>query len=535
MQKSLSRNIPSPYRLRILLAIIITLGIIFRLTNLGIKPVWGDETHTFSVISGYSATEVAEKFAGTPINIETFLKYQYPNPDKNLGDVLYKLYTDVHPPLYFLAARWWVELFGHSLTTLRGLSAVFSILTLPCMYWICLELFASPLVAGVGTALISVSPFQIIYAQEARPYSLLTLVILFSGASLLWALRTHRQIAWFTFATSIAMGLYTQLFFLFAIAGYGVYVLAIESFRFTKIFRTFLLANLAGFSAFLPWAIVVLNHLADFKKKSSWIAEQSLTILGAIRWWLHNISLSFIDPWASEYLGLSKFALYPLIPFILALVIYSIYFLYIKQPKQYLFILTLIGSTALPLIMADVILGGNRQIWARYLIPCFLGLQISTAYLLTVQIFSLEDTQRKNQKTFWRIVTVTLITTGLIFSTIISQANLWWNKYGGEHTINIARSINQSIAPFLFVNRQYPGDVVFFSLNPATKLIFTDNKDLISSYVEDNKNVFLMNPSNSLKAEVDKQKYTLKQQVLGSGPDPSKPIILWKVVKQNNV
>jgi len=284
MQQSLNKSISSPYWLWILLAIITALRIVFRIINLDIKPVWGDETYTFSVISGNSEAELAEKFTNAPITIETFLKYQYPNPEINLGDVLYKLYTNVYPALYFLTALWWVELFGHSIATLRGLSAAFSILTLPCMYWIGLELFASPLVAGVGMALLFVSPFQVIYAQEARPYSLLTLVILFSGASLLWALRTHKLIAWYTFAISIALGLYTQLFFLFAIAGYGVYVIAIESFRFTKNFRNFLLANLAGFIAFSPWSIIVLNHLADFKEKSAWVGKRPLSIPDAIRW-----------------------------------------------------------------------------------------------------------------------------------------------------------------------------------------------------------------------------------------------------------
>lgn len=284
MQQSLNKSISYPYWLWILLAIITALRIVFRIINLDIKPVWGDETHTFSVISGNSEAELAEKFTNAPITIETSLKYQYPNPEINLGDVLYKLYTNVYPALYFLTALWWVELFGHSIATLRGLSAAFSILTLPCMYWIGLELFASPLVAGVGMALLSVSPFQVIYAQEARPYSLLTLAILFSGASLLWALRTRKLVAWYTFAISIALGLYTQLFFLFAIAGYGVYVIAIESFRFTKNFRNFLLANLAGFIAFSPWAIIVLNHLADFKEKSAWVGKRPLSIPDAIRW-----------------------------------------------------------------------------------------------------------------------------------------------------------------------------------------------------------------------------------------------------------
>ena len=119
MQQSLNKSNSSPYKLWILLAIITALGIVFRIINIDSKPVWGDETHTFSVISGYSGAELAKKFTNAPITIETYLKYQYPNSETNLGAVFYKLYTDVHPPLYFLTALWWVELFGHSIATLR--------------------------------------------------------------------------------------------------------------------------------------------------------------------------------------------------------------------------------------------------------------------------------------------------------------------------------------------------------------------------------------------------------------------------------
>ena len=40
------------------------------------------------------------------------------------------------------------------------------------MYWLCLELFESSVTAWLAVAIIAISPFQIVYAQEARPYSL---------------------------------------------------------------------------------------------------------------------------------------------------------------------------------------------------------------------------------------------------------------------------------------------------------------------------------------------------------------------------
>jgi len=40
-------------------------------------------------------------------------------------------------PLYFVAARCWVQLFGDSIAVTRSWSAVFSVLALPSMYWLC--------------------------------------------------------------------------------------------------------------------------------------------------------------------------------------------------------------------------------------------------------------------------------------------------------------------------------------------------------------------------------------------------------------
>lgn len=533
--------------LLLLATVILVLGIFFRVVNLDKKPIWGDEAHTFSVISGYSSfsvisgyseSEVLDKLStGKIVTVGDFLKYQYPNSEKNVGDTLRKLYTDVHPPLYFLMARYWVELFGHSVAALRSLSAVLSILAALCIYWLCLELFGSPLVGWMASALLFVSPIQVIYAQEARPYSLLSLGVLLSGASLLWAMRTQKKIAWFTYTASLVLGLYSQYFSIFVILGYLAYVLSIESFRFTQRFRRFLLATFAGFLAFLPWVTVVLFHLSDFKGASAWMSQHKLTLAGAVRLWSENVSLSFVDPRASEYLGLGKFGFYFLIPLILILVGYSIYFLRVKTSKQvYLFVFILIGSTALPLIAIDLILGGNRQIWPRYLIPCFLGIQICVAYLLSIKAPFSEFSEKSWQWRFWSVITAVLITAGVIFCSIIVQADTWWNKYGGEATIRVTQIIHQAKNPLIVVNRQRPGTIFFYNLEPEVKLLFIRDEKLKASSFEGAGDVFLLNPNKDMQGELKQQNYELEMLVQSPdpGPVPAEPTQLWKLKRVSN-
>lgn len=177
-----------------------------------------------------------------------------------------------------------------------------------------------------------------------------------------------------TSSISSILGLYSQYFFVLVLFGYLVYVLLIESFQLTRKFKNFLLATFASLIAFSPWAILVSRNFSSFQSASDWIKQHTLTLPGAIRLWSENISLSFIDPRTSEYFGFGKFGFYFFIPFVLALVAYSVYFLFVKTSKQvYLFVFILIGSTALPLIAVDAISGGNRQTWLPIFNPLLFG------------------------------------------------------------------------------------------------------------------------------------------------------------------
>lgn len=106
---------------------------------------------------------------------------------------------------------------------------------------------------------------------------------------------------------------------------------------------------------------------------------------------------------------------------ILILVGYSIYFLCRNTSKQvWLFVLTLIGTTGLALIIPDLIFEGQRSKTARYLLPCYLGIQLAFAYLISNKItfVSIKSWSVK----VWRIITVTLISFGVLSCALGSQA-----------------------------------------------------------------------------------------------------------------
>jgi len=73
-----------------------------------------------------------------------------------------------------------MQWFGSSVTVTRGLAALISLFVFPCIYWLCLKLFKS---GWMAMALVAVLPIHVVYAQEAREYSLWPAAILLSSVS----------------------------------------------------------------------------------------------------------------------------------------------------------------------------------------------------------------------------------------------------------------------------------------------------------------------------------------------------------------
>lgn len=486
---------------RTIIFVLLVLGVFFRFVNLDHKVYWYDETITSLRISGYRQTEVVRQvFNNHEISVEDLQKYQRISPEKGLIDTARSLASEApqHPPLYFVMARFWGQWLGNSVAVPRSLSVLISLLTFPCLYWLCLELFDSSLVGWVAITLIAVSPFHILYAQEAREYSLWTVTTLLSSATLLRAMRLNTKLSWVTYAVTLAVGLYSFTFSFLVAIGHAIYVVAIEKFRLTKTVAAYLLACLAGFLAFTPWLLVIIIHLFAVGRLSAW-TDLELSLLSLIQEWLLNLSRIFLD----LNLNYDKPLIYLIIP-ILILEAYSIYFVCRKTPKRiWLFLLTLIGVTGLTLILPDLLLGGRRSSVARYLIPCYLGIQLAVAYLFTTQIVFASFKQRK----MWQVMIAVLISVEVVSCVFSSQAEVWWNKYESSDNPQVAHIINQANHPLLIsdpgINIGYIISLSYL-LEPKVQLRLLTEPNL--PQIPNNfQNVFLYRPSESLRHQLEKK------------------------------
>jgi len=534
-----------------LILILLIIGIFFRFFNLERKVYWHDEVYTSIRSSGYTGEVVVSQiFDGRLISIEDVQKYQRPNPEKSLKDTIKSLAQHPeHPPLYYLILGYWRQIFGSSVTVTRSFSAVISLLVFPSIYWLCLELFASSKVGWIAVTLIAVSPFHVLYAQEAREYSLWTVTILLSSASLLRAVRYTKRVnsrfnffIWATYSVTLALSFYSFLFSAFVAIGHGIYVFFAESCRINRIVFAYFLASIVALILFTPWLLVIVNNFWLLQDKTAWT---TMKVPASFLWkiWGLHLSCIFID----LGLDISHPFTYIVPPLLLIFVGYAVYFLCRHTTKRvWLFILTLIIVTPLSLMLPDLIWGGQRSVSSRYFLPSYLGIQVAVAYLLANKISSetfpylkldhqalkrfflkLKSAIKYQLKTkkidlisakqnFWQGTMAVIIIAGVVSCSISSQANTWWNKGVSYQNPQVAIIINQASQPLVIStsSNEYSGvnlgNLISLSylLKPKVKLQLVVDPN-IPDIPDGFSDIFVYSPSRNLEQGL-KERYETK-------------------------
>lgn len=159
---------------------------------------------------------------------------------------------------YYLLLRGWMHL-GSSEAFIRALSVVAALATIPAIYVLGRRLFGST--AGVvAAALLAVNAFHVRYAQEARSYSLLVLLVVLSSYCLVCALAsangtTERRNYWTAYTACGAVALYVHFFALLVLLAHGLSLLFLPEQGSTK--KEFLRAvSLIGVLALPIWLFI---------------------------------------------------------------------------------------------------------------------------------------------------------------------------------------------------------------------------------------------------------------------------------------
>jgi len=157
------------------------------------------------------------------------------------SDLIQRTRDDAHPPLYYLLLKSWVALLGDSELSLRGLSILFAVTSIPLAYLLCLELarqtdleLQPPTLRTKGggllaAALVAIHPAQVAPTQTARMYSLGVMLVLLSSWLILRALYSAKRpfVWWALYACIAACFCYTHYYALFSVCAQWLYAAGI--------------------------------------------------------------------------------------------------------------------------------------------------------------------------------------------------------------------------------------------------------------------------------------------------------------------
>lgn len=259
-----------------LLLLIVMAGLLLRLFHLEAKSLWSDEVATVATSLGNLIDPDAWTAQGrsfdpaTPQAASAYVERAWTSHGLgNWAQTVAVLKQNIHPPFFFWLMNVSIHTLGNTPFGLRLPAVLFGSACIPLLFWVGRR-WAGTAVGLLAAALMALSGYQVAHSQDARPYTLATLLALVATWLLLrWLDKTRstnrafHPVEWGGLALCNALGLYTHylyLFFIGFLALYGGWAL-----RTHRGFLGWLFANL-GLSAllFLPWLPVLIEQRSFF-------------------------------------------------------------------------------------------------------------------------------------------------------------------------------------------------------------------------------------------------------------------------------
>jgi uncharacterized protein (DUF2141 family) len=181
------------------------------------------------------------------------------------GEILGLMITDNHPPLYYLLLSAVVSIFGNSIWALR-LPSVLGAIGL-------VSLGAGPIrrIFGNRTAFIYAgvvlfTPVILIYAHEARMYSLAAFYVTVSVLYGYLAVKYNRRGDWFVFGLASLAAAYLHYYGLMAAFFVHLLVFLWLLFKHHAFLRSYLFTGAAVTIGYLPWLVFFFQQVSTINK-----------------------------------------------------------------------------------------------------------------------------------------------------------------------------------------------------------------------------------------------------------------------------
>ncbi|KMT54840.1 glycosyltransferase family 39 protein [Pseudomonas fildesensis] len=350
---------------------ILALAIALRFYGLTAAAIWGDEGSSL-LLSEYA-----------------------------LADLWFHAAHDVHPPLYFFLLRGWIELFGDSIGSIRGMSAIPGVVAVGLGIWLTRQLSTrrAAVLAGILLALL---PTAVRYSQEVRMYSLLGVWLLGATLALVyWVRQPQRTRYLVVYALLMSAGFYTHYFTALCVLVHWAYLGLLSPSQLPGqrlITRpTWWAVNVAIVVVYLPWLpnlLDLVQHVEQLKVGGDigWEEPVNLHSLPSMIWQfvLQDEGINFWPPlfWVfplllvavvgvtawrdhERYRPASLLALFFLLPLLL---VYAVSFISPVFIERYLTVYAL----GLPILLALAIdrLPARFSLLGAALFVLFVGLEL---------------------------------------------------------------------------------------------------------------------------------------------------------------
>ncbi len=132
--------------------------------------------------------------------------------------------TEAAPFGYYVFLHQWINWFGNSEFSVRFPSVLFGVLSILILYLVCKEVFDTKTTL-LATLLFATSMTQVLYSQEARLYSLFTLLTLLSAYFFTKLVLSGKKRYWLLYFITILTAVYTNYVTLFLMFAYTVVLL----------------------------------------------------------------------------------------------------------------------------------------------------------------------------------------------------------------------------------------------------------------------------------------------------------------------
>jgi mannosyltransferase len=191
----------------------------------------------------------------------------------SLSKLLKIIHRDVHPPSLYIFLHFWVKLFGDSEFSLRFPSVIFGFFAILMIYKVGTLIYDKE-VGVLSSLILGLSSLHIAYSQEARMYSLFSLLALLSFYFFIKLKERSLRVSIGYILSSILL-MYTHVYGLSIIIAQNIYMLMLlllykESYRLG--FKKWILPQVVLLILFIPWIGILIKQVmhvhSDF-----WLSE----------------------------------------------------------------------------------------------------------------------------------------------------------------------------------------------------------------------------------------------------------------------